>query len=176
MKAQFIIAALATLLTINTSFARTFATMKINGTKQGMFKGDSLRRGKEDFMEISGFQFEEVSPRDASTGQATGKHLVKPVTITKPWSASSNQIFTALAMNEVLKEVRIEFYTTGKDGADLLDHTVVLTDAGVSDARDTTTLVNGDLVDTQTVSFTFRKIQITDKSGVVFNDDFNTPN
>src|SRR5690349_9689461 len=55
------------------------------------------------------FSYGVESPRDISSGQASGKRQHQPVTITKEWGASSPQLFQALWTNEVLDSVVIEF-------------------------------------------------------------------
>jgi type VI secretion system Hcp family effector len=55
------------------------------------------------------FSYGVKSPRDISTGQASGKRQHNPITITKEWGASSPQLFQALWSNEVLDSVVIQF-------------------------------------------------------------------
>ena len=55
-----------------------------------------------------------------------------PVMITTEWGAATPQIFQALAANEVLKTVLIEFVRTGPTGVQELYHTIRLSKATVS--------------------------------------------
>ena len=53
------------------------------------------------------FSYGVEAPRDAATGQASGKRLHQPIVITKEWGASSPQLYQALVSNEVLTSVVI---------------------------------------------------------------------
>ena len=74
----------------------------VDGTKQGRFKGESKREQHAHKLAGLSFSYEVSSPRDASTGQATGKRRHGPVTFTKAWGAATPQLFEALVTNEVL--------------------------------------------------------------------------
>jgi type VI secretion system secreted protein Hcp len=58
---------------------------------------------------ILSFNLQVVAPRDAQTGQASGKRQHQPVVITKQWDSSSPKLFQCVATNETLSEVTIEF-------------------------------------------------------------------
>lgn len=103
------------------------------GVRQGVFKGESLRKGFEGKITGLTFDYSVVSPRDLATGQATGKRQHRPIRIIKPWGASSTQFFTALVTNEVLSNVTIDFFSISvTTGQMVLDHTVKLTNATVT--------------------------------------------
>ena len=107
----------------------------IEGTKQGKFKGESPREAHKEKIAILGFNYEITSPRDIASGQASGKRQHKPITFIKEWGASSPQIFQALTTNEVLKKVSMEFFRTTADGMEEVYHTIVLTNATVSNIK-----------------------------------------
>jgi type VI secretion system secreted protein Hcp len=155
---------------------RAFVTIK--GAKQGTFAGDGRGGKKKDRIEILSFEFELQSPRDPATGQASGKRQWKPIVITKEWGAATLQILTALATNEVLTSVLFEFTGTTPRGLEQLDHSIKLTDASILDYRDTTQSVpppgGTHLLALDQVSFTFRRIEVSDKSGKTFVDDWQT--
>jgi type VI secretion system secreted protein Hcp len=75
-------------------------SMTIEGTRQGVFPG--AKGGA-----IAGlrFSYAAMSPRDAASGQASGKRQHSPIVVTKMVGAASPQIFQALTTNEVLKSV-----------------------------------------------------------------------
>src|ERR1051326_3940113 len=81
--------------------------LTIDAAKQGRLKGDGPRG-----ILASGLSYQVASPRDAATGLPTGKRQFSPVVITKEWGASSPQLYSALAANEVLKTVQIDRYRT----------------------------------------------------------------
>ena len=64
------------------------AYIVIKGTKQGQVKGEVMQSLPALQPELQ-FSFAAQSPRDAATGQASGKRQYKPVTIVKEWGAVS---------------------------------------------------------------------------------------
>ena len=113
---------------------------------------------------ISGYMHQVVSPRDAASGQATGKRQHKPLTITKPIDKATPLLMRAIFTNQTLPAVQISL--NGADGKAVA--TVRLTNAQVSDA-----IQQGS---TQTVSFTYQKITWTwVDGGVTAEDDWEAP-
>ena len=144
--------------------------MKITGQKTGVFKGDSTQRGHEDEILVSSYLFEVAAPHDPASGQATGKRVYKPITITKQLNSSSPQILNALVTNENLKTVVIDFIKTAKTGQEFVYYRVTLTDAIITSDKQYS---SGDTV-SEDVAFTFRKITQEDLVGkTVFTDDWS---
>ncbi len=146
----------------------------IEGTKQGKFKGESVRDDHK--AKIAGFYFNSaiISPRDVATGQPTGKRRYDPVVFKKPVGAASPQIAQALTTNEVLKTVFFEFVRTTADGKEEVAYTIKLSNATVSgdkvylpDATDDKQHV--DL--SEEVAFTFQKIEWESKVGKTMATD-----
>ncbi|MDQ6887627.1 MAG: type VI secretion system tube protein Hcp [Gemmatimonadota bacterium] len=104
----------------------------IEGTKQGKFKGESVRDREKDKIAGLAFQYEVTSPRDLASGMASGKRQHKPIVFTKEWGAASPQLFQALTTNEVLKSVLFEFSRTNANGEEYVFQTIKLTNATVS--------------------------------------------
>jgi type VI secretion system secreted protein Hcp len=134
----------------------------IEGSKQGKFKGDSKRRAHKDQIVGLAFDYEVSAPYDAASGQATGKRQHEPVTITKRWGAATPQLFQALTTNEDLKMVLIEFVQTTAQGTEVVYHTVKLINARVAAIHQ---YADADVREAKDVSFTFQKIEISNKSG-----------
>jgi type VI secretion system secreted protein Hcp len=159
--------------TINAAAAPAHVTLyvKVVGKKQGTFKGDGLlTKGHTDQMLASAFDYGLVSPRDIATGQASGKRQHKPVVITKEWGPSMPQFLQAVATNEQLTKVTMEFWDTGRTGVQRLHFVVTLTNASLSEVKQH--LAN-DLL-TEDLSFTFQKIQVEDRIGnTIFMDDWS---
>lgn len=102
----------------------------IKGAKQGPFKGT----GRDGTIEGWGFHLGIVSPRDAATGEASGKRRYKTITFKKPLDGASPLLMNALTENESLG-VRIEFVSTESPSggaAAAIQETIVLTDAAVA--------------------------------------------
>jgi type VI secretion system secreted protein Hcp len=92
---------------------------KAHGATQGDFKGDSLNPRRTGRIDGLDFEPEIESPRDPATGQASGKRQWKPIAIVKRWSASSPQFLQALATNEVLSTVDLEFESVDASGKEV---------------------------------------------------------
>lgn len=144
--------------------------MKITGQKTGVFKGDSTQKGHEDEILVSSYLFEVTAPHDPASGQATGKRVYKPITITKQLNSSSPQILNALVTNENLKTVVIDFFKTDKTGKEFIYYRVTLTDARITSDKQYS---SGDTV-SEDVAFTFFKITQEDLvNKTVFTDDWS---
>lgn len=161
----------------------TQAYMSVTGQKQGQFHGESAQSKRKDWIPILGFQMGVVAPRDAASGQSTGRRLYRPVVITKEWGPSSPQGLTACSDKEALTDVTIEFLKTNPSGEMYTSQTVKLTDASIVEiqrftrAQDGTLLLAASRTDTlelETWSFTFRKIEVDDNaSKISFVDDWS---
>lgn len=126
-------------------------SLTIEGTKQGVFPG-----GKGGIAGLK-FSYEVKSPRDAASGQMTGKRQHTPVVVTKVVGAASPQIFQALTTNEVLKSVVVTL-PGGAGGG----YTIKLSNATVSDVKQYTELLNSQATVLEDVSFTFQRIEVED--------------
>ena len=156
--------------------AGTRIFMTIEGVKQGKIKGEP---GLADRIPVLRVNYEVSAPRDIATGQASGKRAQGQVQVIKDWGASSPQLLQALAQNEILKSVLIEFFRTGPGGQEEPIEIMRLSDATISKVRmsvsDSTSADGpaGRLIDE--VSFTFRKIEITHPAAkTTYNDDWVT--
>lgn len=152
--------------------------VKIKGMKQGAFRGESTREAHKDDIPALGYSYEVKAPRDVATGQSSGKRQHAPIVITKEWGASSPQLFQALVTNEVLTSVELMFVKTGTDGVEQVECTVKLTNACVSDLRQTSGEANPQgLVGAGTreqVSFVFEKIELSNAAGkTIAMDDWS---
>ena len=114
--------------------AQTFEFyVAIEGTKQGPFANESIRLNRTPRLVGLNFDYLVKTPRDAATGQISGKRQHGPVMFTKEWGAASPQLFQALVSNETLKSVVFEFYQTNAQGAEELATMVKLTNAVISE-------------------------------------------
>ena len=148
---------------------RFYAT--VIGAKQGTFKAEGtqggLGKGKIPGVD---FAYGVATPHDAATGAASGKRQHHPVIFTKEWGASSPQFYQAAFTNEVLTSVMFEFTLVAPDGKEVIDHTIKLTNATVSEVEQSlqSGQAGGPLVDSrdlQSIYFYFQKIDITSLSG-----------
>jgi type VI secretion system secreted protein Hcp len=134
-------------------------TMKVNGTVQGLFKGDDNAGPRAaNQINVTDYQFELTAPRDIASGQASGKRVYKPMVITHVMGGSSPQFLRAAATGERLKSVVINFYRTDRFGRDVNYYRVTLTDAFLSDVKQYT----GGTDVLEDDSFSFRKVEQQD--------------
>jgi len=138
----------------------------IKGVKQGLFKG----QGRDGKITLVSFEYEVVSQHDPASGQATGRRQHHPIVIRKEVDAASPMLFQALVTNEVLSSVNFEFLTSSQEGREVVDYTILLTNAMVALFRESvrTGEQGGPPVDSRRldeVSFTFQKIEIVNLSG-----------
>jgi type VI secretion system secreted protein Hcp len=163
---------LAAFMSLNVStFAQGSALyLKVKGAKQGDIKGDVTEKGKENLIRTISFQHEVASPRDAASGQATGKRQHSPLVITKEIDKSSPLLMSALTSNENLSEVTLTFYRPGKAiGVNELWYTIALKNASISDIK--STWVSEKKMSLEEVSFSYEKIKWTYADGNVTHED-----
>ncbi len=92
--------------------------MKCKGEKQGDFKSDFTVKHKVvgDSIPILTFANEVTAPRDAATGQASGRRQFKPLIFTKQLDATSPMFWQAISTNEKLEKVEFTFFRIQKTG------------------------------------------------------------
>ncbi len=147
----------------------------IEGTKQGKFKGESIRDQHKNKIEGLAFEWKIQSPRDVATGLPSGKRQHGPIKITKEWGAASPQIFQALVTNEVLKSVLFEFIRTGDPGEEFVHHTIKILNATVSEQKPTISMTkheeHADVHELEEVSFTYQRVEIENIPGKTMATD-----
>jgi type VI secretion system secreted protein Hcp len=149
--------------------------LKVKGAKQGDIKGEAGK--KSDRIPILGFSYGVQSPRDVSTGQASGKRQHRPVTIYKEWGVASPQLYEALVTNERLTSVTIDEIRTDPAGRDTVYMEIRLTNATITSisidperASAAPLWTNHEI---ELVFFAFEKIEIENMvSKVVAMDDW----
>ena len=135
-------------------------TMTVTGQTQGAITGG----GPNGAIEIEGLTHDVVSPRDPASGLPTGKRLHKPIVITKEIDRSTPLLLQALFTNENLPAVQL----TLDDASGNPIATIKLTNAGVAE--------RSEAGDTETISFTYQKIEWTwNDGGITASDDWEAP-
>lgn len=92
------------------------AYLKIEGTKQGKFKGESIKGQSDDTIAISDFNLQLASPRDVASGQTTGRRMHETFSIMKEVDRASPMFLAAKNSGEVLSAVEIDFVKPGTNG------------------------------------------------------------
>ncbi|MFN2440288.1 MAG: type VI secretion system tube protein TssD, partial [Chitinophagaceae bacterium] len=154
------------------------AYMTISAQKQGQIKGGVTQKGKEGSIAIYQVHHQITSPRDAASGQASGKRIHKPLVITKEVDTASIKLFNALVTNETLKEVVINFFqhstTTGQE---VVYYRIKLSNASIAnisqDMFDTLDPAAKKLPFLEKVEFVYQKIEWEHLIGKVTAEDDN---
>jgi type VI secretion system secreted protein Hcp len=144
------------------------AIVKVTGAKQGKFKGDSALKSPLFADGITLLRFESIAtaPRDAATGQASGKRQWQPIRLTKEWGASSPQFVQALTTNEILSKVVFEFFKPDPAGKVVLQHRVTLTNATVQTIDSSLDLITaGAGRELEDIELTFQSIMVENLDG-----------
>lgn len=158
----FLTLATLTLAPLADADAALSANLKLKGSKQGELRGGSTDKGRTGTIEVESIAHDFVSPRDASTGQPTGKRQHKPFVITKPVDRASPMLYAALADNENLIEWRLDVFMPSPKGGEALAYSIKLTNATVAKVQLITDEA-GNLH--EVVEFTYQKIEWTWSSG-----------
>lgn len=158
------------------------AYLKLKGQKQGEIKGSATQKGREGKIMVIAVNHDVSSPRDAATGQATGKRTHKPFTITKEVDKSSPLLYHLLVTQENIPEWELQFWTPAIKagsgvGAEVQHYSVQLTNAKVSNiSLHMLNNKNPDLMkyaEYEEVSFTYERITwIWTDGNVTASDDW----
>jgi type VI secretion system secreted protein Hcp len=165
------------------SYAAFQAYVKIKGMKQGQIKGQGVREGSNQWIPVIAISHEAQSPRDNSTGMASGKRQHKPIKFTIELGTASPQLERARATNELLESVVIEFVRPGPRGKEEVYQTIELTNAqiaAIQRGENHGAAGKGgegkDAHETEEISLTFEKIEVTnDKGAKMATDDWVGP-
>lgn len=109
--------------------SKALGFVTFDAIKQGKLKGDTP--GQQSKSELAGYSFSLSQPYDASSGMPTGKIKQGTVTILKRNGPSTPQIIQAMATNELLKSVLLEFTRLQADGTTYVYYTVKLINAHI---------------------------------------------
>ncbi len=128
------------------------------------------RKGFEGALPVISFSHEIVSPRDAASGQATGKRRHMPIRIRTYHDQSLPQLYNAMFRDEVLPELVLSVFDASDKGAKEPAYTVVLTNAVITEIR---VIDPSDGEQAVEVGFTYQKIAWTWKEGnITATDDW----
>jgi type VI secretion system secreted protein Hcp len=83
--------------------------------------------------EAHDFKYTFRSPRDVASGLASGKRQHGPVKLTRKVAESSPQWFAALATNDTIKSITIDFLRPDPRGTDVVAYSFRLTNVQVSE-------------------------------------------
>ena len=147
------------------------------GQKQGAINGSVTEKGRENSILVHGYDDLVTSPRDQTSGLATGKRVHQPITITKELDRSTVPLWNALINNETLTTWQLKFWTTLSSGQTAEIYTVSLTNAIVTSIHeyrsDGVLQANASGAALEDVTFTYQKIEWTwTDGGLTATDDW----
>ena len=160
------------------------AYLKLKGQKQGEIKGSVTQKGREGTILVFAVDHLIVSPRDAASGQASGKRTHHPIKITKEVDKASVPLYSALVTNENLPTWELNFWrqkTLGRgSGVEVQYFTIKLTNAKVVSVHlvkpNTKDSDLKSLPDYEEVEFSYQKIEWTwTDGGLTAMDDWTSP-
>jgi type VI secretion system secreted protein Hcp len=139
--------------------------LKLTSQTQGEIKGPVTLRGRENTIEIFGWNHEVSVPHHAASGQATGKRQHQPLTIIKAVDKTTPQLYQALVTGEPITTFRLECWRAASDGAHEPYYRIELSNAlivGITAKQlDNQLPENEDSVACEDVSFVYQKIAWT---------------
>jgi len=113
------------------------AYLTAKGQKQGPFKGSVTQKGREGTIAVIAVSHSVISPRDAASGQPSGKRMHKPICVTQELDQSLPLLYNALCQNENIPSWKLEFWTTGYQdrtqsvGSEMQHYTIELLNASL---------------------------------------------
>ena len=152
------------------------AYLVLKGKKQGIIKGSVTQKGKEGQIAVYAVEHNISSPRDSASGQATGKRVHRPLTITKEIDVSTPLLHKALVDNENIVEFSLFFWAPGSQGKEIQYYTIKLTNASII-AINTAMLNNKEAGNAnmpvlEEVSFVYQKIEWIIQGGQTTTDNW----
>ena len=156
------------------------AYLRLTGDIQGEINGSVTQAGREDSIMVIAFNHEVESPRNATSGLATGKRQHKPLIITKEIDKSTPLLMNALTNNENLSEVILQFWRPSRSGKEFQFYTIELTNARIVDIHQE--MLNNKYpenmqhAEREHISFVYQKITWTyEDGGITSTDDWESP-
>jgi type VI secretion system secreted protein Hcp len=135
----------------------------------GMATGREAGSGQASGQTASAHQPIKMGPRDAASGQPSGKRMHESLTIMKETGKTSPLLMKAQSTGQVFKAVDLEFVRMGKNGQEEIYKTVHLTDAMISGMH---TMSGGaGKGEMEEIEFTFQKIEFRSRDGKTMASD-----
>jgi type VI secretion system secreted protein Hcp len=108
------------------------AYLRVVGSKQGEIKGSVTQKGREGRIAVIAMSHDFLSPRDMSTGMASGRREHKPLVVTKEMDRASTGLRTMMIGNETAKDWELQFFRPSATGVETQYFTIRLTNASVT--------------------------------------------
>jgi type VI secretion system Hcp family effector len=144
------------LMAAGSAQAAVDAFLKLEGVKQGKFKGMSAT---DERIAISDFSY-QAPVADKATGAMAGRRMHGTITIVKEVDSATPQFASAASTGEVLKNLEIDFVHPGANGTQEVYKSLVITGATVS----TIHRIMGGEKPLESITFTFDSENIVAKN------------
>lgn len=92
------------------------AYLKLTGKSQGSIQGPVTEAGREEMIEVFGWNHAIISPLDTTTGMARGRRQHNAITITKPIDRTTPSLMRAFVTNEPFTSWTLEIWQTDMTG------------------------------------------------------------
>jgi type VI secretion system secreted protein Hcp len=153
------------------------AYLKMKGQKTGDFKGSVTQKGREGLIKVVSADHLITSPRDLSSGQATGKRQHQPIVITKEIDRSTPLLHAALVTGEIITEWRLDFWRPSATGVEVQAYTIQLVNAAIVSLKlemlNNEYPENANIPERERVAFVYQKIVWTwTDGGITAMDDW----
>lgn len=102
------------------------AYLDITGSEQGIIQGSSVRRGREDKIEIFQFNHCVEIPLGIDQSVGSGQATHRPLDIIKEVDRSTPKLYQALCQRERLDDVRLSWYRYNPTGKEELYYRIKL--------------------------------------------------
>jgi len=103
--------------------------MTINASNQGAIEGSSLRKGRENRINLFAFNHNVKLPFQSHRNIGNGPVVHEPLSITKEVDKSTPKLYQALVEKELLTEVKLEWFRFDSKGEENVYYQVILENA-----------------------------------------------
>ncbi|KAF3921487.1 hypothetical protein ABW21_db0207732 [Orbilia brochopaga] len=146
--------------------------IQITGQKQGNIL-KSTTNGFTSASPARGINLTIETPTDIASGHATGKRHYSPITVSRDIDDQSPLVIQALVTNENIKTIKVTVQQLQNTGTNLVTtvRTYTFTDAQIVKVDHSSGITDP----TETLTFTFRKWELTStKGGITVQDDWSS--
>lgn len=132
--------------------------LKIEGTKQGLIKGESKDDAHKDEIDVVTWSWGMQSHASIQSGQQAGKTSINELVVTKRADRASTAIMSSLRNNEIIKKATL---TVRKAGASPLEYMkIILQQARIVSYATSAGRADAGTEVTETMGFAFKKITV----------------
>ena len=145
-------------------------SLEITGSKQGKFKGGSNKKDRADMFDIWDTNYKVISPRDVTTGHATGRRQHNPLVVyTEVEKGGVPMVFTALISNENLTTISLKYWRSDTKASKQVNYFKI--DLANAVASELEVFCDEDGRPNARMAFTFQNITLTWADGNIQGTD-----